>query len=167
MSQDQLRAAHHLIEQGRIADARQILETLDDPTARQWLAQLSAARRPRRGGIGLPLPVLVALGVVIGIGVLVVMLLLTPALLTRMQDRGEGVATQAAGDEALYAALVHYCTMTTGFGGEEPCLSWTEQVIAEHHAEAVACITALGVDTPEALAQVNDCLTTNGIPAPL
>ena len=38
MSQQQLREAHELIEQGRINQARQLLQTLDDPTAKQWLA---------------------------------------------------------------------------------------------------------------------------------
>ena len=166
MSQDQLRQANSLIEQGRIAEARQILETLDDPTARLWLAQLSAARRPRKNGIGIPLPVLVALGLVIGVIVLIVMLVLTPALLTRMQDRTEDVAT-LAGDDALYVALAQYCMVTTGYGGEEPCMSWTELVLEQHHAAAVACVTASVVDTPEARAQVGKCLTANGVPEPL
>lgn len=167
MSQDQLRRAHHLIEQGRTADARQLLQTLDDPTARLWLAQLSAERRPRKRTIALPLPLLVGVGVVIGVIVLILMLLLTPTLLTQMQNRAEDTAAQAVEDEALYATVIHYCTMATGYGSEEPCMSWTEQVIEQQHAAAVTCIGAAALDTPEALAQAGECLAANGVPAPL
>lgn len=167
MAQDQLRHAHTLIEQGRITDARQILVTLDDPTARLWLAQLSAAKRPRKGGIGLSLPVLVAVGVLIGVAVLILMLLLTPALLTRMQNRTEDVATQAAVDDVLYGNLAQYCMVLTGYGGEEPCMSWTELVLEQHRPAAVTCVASFSVNTPEALAQVSNCLTDNDVPAPL
>lgn len=167
MSQEDLRRAHVLIEQGRTAEARQILETLDDPTARQWLAQLRAVRRPRKGGIDVPLPLLVAVGVVIGVALLIVILLLTPTLLTRMQDRTEDTARQAAVDETLYASLAQYCYALTGYGGEEPCMSWTELVLQEHHAAAVTCITPTSANSPEALAQAHDCLSANGVPEPL
>src|SRR5437764_1368672 len=89
MVQEQLNEAHELIEQGRIAEARQLLETLDDPTARLWLSHLTAAKRVRRQSLSrsIPLPVLIAIAVMIGIGALLVILLLTPTLIQRMQDR--------------------------------------------------------------------------------
>ncbi|MCC6804944.1 MAG: hypothetical protein IT319_18830 [Anaerolineae bacterium] len=167
MSQEELRRAHALIERGRTAEARQILETLDDPTARQWLAQLNAARRPRKGGFGVPLPVLVAVGVVIGIAVLIVILLLTPTLLSRMQNRTEDTATQGAVDEALYASILQYCMVTTGYGGEEPCMSWTELVLDQYREAAATCISPASTNSPEAREQANDCLSANGIPEPL
>lgn len=167
MSQEELRRAHALIERGRTAEARHILETLDDPTARQWLAQLNAARRPHKGGIGVPLPVLVAVGVVIGVVVLILMLLLTPALLSRMQNRTEDTATQAAVDEMLYGSILQYCMVTTGYGGEEPCMSWAELVVDQYHEAAVACVSPASTNSPEAREQANDCLSANGVPKPL
>ncbi len=163
MAQDRLRAAHNLIEQGRIAEARQLLQNVDDPTARLWLAQLSATRRPRRQGIGLPLPLLVALGIVIGVAMLIVILLLTPTLLSRMQAR----TADTAAENALQTALARYCATLVGSGADEPCASWVDQVAAQHHAEAVACIEPFGVDTPEARAQVSDCFAGKGVPPPV
>jgi hypothetical protein len=99
--------------------------------------------------------------------VLIAMLLLTPTVLTRMQDRTTDVATQAAADDTLYSSLSQYCYVLTGHGGEEPCMSWTEQVIAEHHEAAVACVTPTSANTPETLAQAHDCLAAGGVPEPL
>ena len=162
MAQEQLRLAHNLIERGRIAEARQLLQNVDDPTARLWLAQLSATRRVRRQGIRLSLPLLVALGIVIGVAMLIVILLLTPTLLSRMQEQ----TADSAAENALQTALSQYCATLVGSSAGEPCASWVDQVSAQHHAEAVACV-APGIDTPEARAQVSDCFAGKGVPPPV
>ena len=168
MVQDQLRAAHALIEQGRINDARRLLRTLDDPTARLWLSQLNANRRTRKAKLSIPLPFLIALAVVIGVVVLGIMLLLTPTLIERIQDQAQdkaNVPNAFSASQQMQAELVQYCAPTYGYGAEA-CLNWADKVIAQHSSEAHACLTRYGVKTPEDRANLGSCLTTNGVPPP-
>ncbi len=169
MVQDQLRAAHALIEQGRIDDARHLLRTLDDPTAQLWLSQLNANRRTRKATLSIPLPFLIALAVVIGVIVLGIMLLLTPTLIDRIQNQAQDNAdsrTVLGADEQLQAQLIQYCTPEYGYGAEA-CLNWADDVVAQHRGEVLACLAQYGIKTPEDRANLGDCLTTNGVPPPV
>jgi hypothetical protein len=167
MVESQLRQAHNLIERGRIEEARKLLETLDDPTARQWLALLNARKRPPKRRNPLPLPLLVALGVVIGIGVIIVIVLLTPTLLARLQSQsGEAQTSTAAANDSLYAGLHQFCTLATGISNDS-CLDWTDAVLRDHRAGAQSCLTASGVDTQEQRTQLAKCLANAGVPPPV
>ena len=158
MSQQQLREAHELIEQGRIAEARQLLQTLDDPTARQWLAQLNAAKRPRKQSLNLPLPLLIALALVIGIGALIVILLLTPTLLSRMQNPPTPTGALTA-DQQMAVTLTNYCRQAVSNAAN--CGSWVQTIMSAHHDAAAMCaITSNGADI------LRDCLANNGVPLP-
>ncbi len=162
MVQDQLRTAHALIEQGRIDEARRLLRTLDDPTARLWLSQLNANRRTRRQTVSVPLPLLIALAVVIGVVALGIILLLTPTLLDRIQNQAQDRAALNA-DEQLQAQLILYCTPASG-SRAEACSNWADGVVAEHRDAALSCLAQYGVETPEDRAVLADCLATNGVP---
>lgn len=172
MAQNQLRTAHALIEHGRIDEARRLLQTLDDPTARLWLNQLDANKRirkaDRRLSRRLSMPLLVALAVVIGIITLVIMLLLTPTLINQIQSQSQdhpNAQSLLAADEQLRVQLIQYCTPKYGTGAAA-CLNWADEVVAQHRGEALACLAQYAVQTPEERAQVADCLTTNGVPLP-
>lgn len=169
MHDTELRAAHDLIERGRTAEARRLLETLgDDPTARQWLAQLNARKRPSRRANPLPLPLLVGVAVVIGIAMIIVIVLLTPTLLSRMENQSaDAQATAAATEESLKAGLTHFCTMTVGYGGSDACLDWSDTVARDFHAAAQRCLAASGVETPEQRTQFGQCLADAGAPPPV
>ncbi len=158
MSQPKLREAHDLIEQGRIAEARQLLQTLDDPTARQWLAQLNAAKRPRKQTLSIPLPLLVALALVIGVGALIVILLLTPTLLSRLQNPPTPTNVLTA-DQQMAITLTNYCTQAVSNSAD--CANWVRGAMADHHESAAMCaITSHDSDG------LRDCLTNNGVPLP-
>jgi hypothetical protein len=167
MVQQQLQQAHDLIEQGRLAEARRLLLTLDDPTARQWLAQIDPNKvsYKRRSSLPLPLPLLIGLAAVVGVVALLVIVLLTPTLLARVQAPAAR-QQQAAADEALYLSLHHLCTMVTGYGGDDACMDWTDLVLRDHHAVAAACLGAAEVETDEDRARVASCLQQNGVPEP-
>jgi hypothetical protein len=167
MYQQQLQQAHDLIEQGRMAEARRLLLTLDDPTARQWLAQIDPNKvsYKRRSSLPLPLPLLIGLAALIGVVALLVIVLLTPTLLARVQ--APGVQQQlAATDESLYASLHHLCTMTTGYGGGDACMDWTDLVLRDHHAVAADCLSGAEVETEDGRTRVGVCLAQNGVPEP-
>jgi len=130
MSQEQLREAHELIEQGRIAEARQLLQTLDDPTARQWLAQLNAAKRSRKQTMSIPLPWLIGLAVLIGIGALIAIILLTPTLVNRIQSRSAPTP-----DPQLVTELTYFCTQARGTN----CPAWVQTVMTQYQPAAEVC----------------------------
>ncbi len=169
MAQDQLRTAHALIERGRIDEARQLLQTLDDPTARLWLSQLNANKRVRKADRRrLSLPLLIALAVVIGIVALVIMLLLTPTLINRIQTQSQdqtSAQSQLAAEEQLRTQLVQYCTPTYGTGAAV-CLTWANEVIAQQRSAALACLAQYDVRTPEDRASLTNCFTANGVSLP-
>jgi hypothetical protein len=168
MHDTELRAAHDLIERGRTAEARRLLETLDDPTARQWLAQLNARKRPSRRANPLPLPLLVGIAVVIGIAMIIVILLLTPTLLSRMENQSaQSQVNAAATEESLKASLAHFCTMTVGYGGSDACMDWTDAVARDYHAAAQRCLAASGVETQAQRTQFGQCLADAGVPPPV
>jgi hypothetical protein len=170
MHDTELRAAHDLIERGRTAEARRLLETLDDPTARQWLAQLNARKRPSRRAtpLPLPLPLLVGIAVVIGIAMIIVILLLTPTLLSRMESQSaQAQANAAATEESLKASLAHFCTMTIGYGGSDACTDWTDVVARDYHAAAQRCLAASGVETQAQRTQFGQCLADASVPPPV
>jgi hypothetical protein len=158
MSQPKLREAHDLIEQGRIAEARQLLQTLDDPTAKQWLAQLNAAKRSRKQTLSLPLPLLVALALVIGVGALIVILLLTPTLLSRIQNPPPPTSILTA-DQQIAITLTNFCAQAVS--NTSNCGKWIQTVLLDHHNAAVICAVPSG-DT----ASLRSCLVNNGVPLP-
>ena len=158
MSQEQLREAHDLIEQGRIAEARQLLETLDDPTAKQWLAQLNAAKRPRKQTLSIPLPLLVALALLIGVSALLVMLLLTPTLLTRLQNPPTPTNVFTA-DQQIAITLTNYCTQSVSNAAK--CGSWVQTVMVEQHQAIVIC----AIPSSD-VAALRSCLVNNNVPLP-
>ncbi|MBI1259531.1 MAG: hypothetical protein GC204_18850 [Chloroflexi bacterium] len=158
MSQEQLREAHDLIEQGRIAEARQLLQTLDDPTAKQWLAQLNAAKRARKQRLSIPLPLLVALALLIGVGALIVMLLLTPTLLARLQNPPTPTSAFTA-DQQIAITLTNYCTQSVSNAAN--CGSWVQMVMVEHHEAVVICAIPSSDTTA-----LRSCLINNNVPLP-
>jgi hypothetical protein len=167
MFDTQLRQAHDLIERGRTAEARRLLQTLDDPTARLWLAQLDARKRPAKRRNPIPLPLLIAVAVVLGVGALIVILLLTPTLLSRLQNGSvEAQASTAAAEETLNADLNHFCTMRTGINSDS-CLDWMDAVLRAYHPAAVSCLSASGVETQEQRAAFGQCLASAGVPPPV
>ena len=157
MSQQQLREAHDLIEQGRITEARQLLQTIDDPTAKQWLAQLNA-RRSRKQTLSVPLPLLVAVALVIGVGALLVILLLTPTLLSRMQNPPPPTSILTA-DQQLAITLTNFCAQAVS--NTANCGSWIQTVLLDHHNAAVIC----AIPSSDAAA-LRNCLVNNGVPLP-
>lgn len=166
MAQQQLQQAHDLIEQGKLTEARRLLLTIDDPVARQWLAQIDPNKvsyKRRRSSLPIPLGALFAAAAVIGVVALIVIILLTPALLARVQSPA---APSLTADEALYASLQHVCTMTTGNDMGEACMDWTDLVLRDHHDAAAACVGVADVETDSGRALVVACLTQNGVPAP-
>jgi hypothetical protein len=130
MSQQQLHEAHALIEQGRIAEARALLQTLDDPTARQWLAQLNAAKRSRKQSMSIPLPMLIGLAVLIGVGALIVIILLTPTLINRIQSKSAPTP-----DPQLVTELTYFCTQAKGTN----CPTWVQTVMTQYQSAAEVC----------------------------
>jgi len=150
MSQQQLREAHELIEQGRINQARQLLQTLDDPTAKQWLAQLNAAKRPRKQAMSVPLPLLIALALLIGIGALIVIILLTPTLVKRIQTNAAPTA-----NPQLVTELTYFCTQAKGAN----CDSWVQTVMTQYQSAAVLCFGP----SSDRLARAG-CLANAGVP---
>jgi hypothetical protein len=167
MAQEQLREAHELIEQGRLAEARQLLETLDDPTARLWLTQITAARRVRRQSLSraVPLPLLIAIAVFIGIGALIVILLLTPTLIQRIQERNQQQSPITL-DVQLQAQLIDFCTAALGAANSDKCHLWTQTIMGSYHAAAATCLSSFGGTTPDLRVKFATCLTNAGVPLP-
>ena len=168
MSQPELHKAHDLIEQGKFEQARQLLQTLDDPTARLWLAQLNASRRPRKQQLDIPLPLLVSIAIVIGIGALIVIILLTPTLLRQIGNRAASTATPNLADQELWNNLDQYCMVMFSGGQEEPCLSWADTVSSEYHDAAAACIAQFSTEvaTPNPNSDLSACFDKANIRLP-
>jgi len=164
MYEQELREAHTLIEQGRITEARKLLQTLDDPTARQWLVQLTATKHDFKRRSAIPLPLLIAIATVIFVGALIVMLLLTPTLLNRL--RNPPTNTPALQEEQLYNNLIQLCQAALSSSDQEPCTTWANAVFTNYHPAALACVAEYGVDTPENRTKTSQCLDTNSVPPP-
>jgi len=162
MAEGQLQTAHDLIEQGRIAEARRLLETIDDPIARQWLAQLNASKRTQKltYTIPLPLPWLIGIAVVIGLIALVVMILLTPRLIASLQHNGANAANNAptlsSDDTALIAELRQFCTTDSA-----DCTNWATKVVTDYHDQAAACLKQ-----SSDVKAFSVCLADAGVPPP-
>ncbi|HVU10831.1 MAG TPA: hypothetical protein VHD90_06110 [Phototrophicaceae bacterium] len=164
MSQAELQKAHDLIEQGKFEQARQLLQTLDDPTARLWLAQLNASRRPRKQQLDIPLPLLVGVALVIGVGALIVIILLTPTLLTRMRNQSAPTATLSIQDQ-ISSAVANFCAQEYRVHhSDDPsqaCGNWTLMVLQSHPNAAIDCMGQSSDSTA-----YGQCLLNAGVPPP-
>ncbi len=167
MAQEQLREAHELIEQGRIAEARQLLATIDDPTARLWLTQITAPKRARRQSISraIPLPLLIAVAVVIGVGALLVILLLTPTLIQRIQKQNNQQPALSS-DVQLQAQLADFCAAAIGAANTSQCATWTQSVLALYRDAAITCLNNYAGSTSDMRVKQATCLTNGGVPLP-
>ena len=172
MSEEKLRTAHKLINQGRYDAARHVLHQIEgDPTAVAWLEKLEPLKT-KRGRSGGNLPVaLIVMGFAIGIIVLILSIRFLPPILLQAElqqfggvpypdDYGDIEITE---EEILYAELANYCYTSTGYGGEL-CLDWTDVVLAEHRHAVNACKSTLDLDDPEDRYTFGVCLKEWDVP---
>jgi hypothetical protein len=144
------------------------LRAIDDPPARAWLENLQPLSvKPKRDPPNLNLPLLV-IGLAIGVLILIAAVAFIPQFIEKTNEARLNSFlddTEITADEEFYADLVHYCTVTVGYGIES-CLDWVDLTLDEHVDAAHYCMGQADVETPEGRALIGDCLQRNDVPAP-
>lgn len=161
-TESSLRRARGLIKQGRYAPARAILEQLDDPAARAWLEELENAKPKQKRQFDWWLP-LVVVAAAVGVTILV---LVAPAIIEQTQQASYDNALDPAfidQSEQFYLDLMHYCTLTVGYGVES-CMDWSDLVTLEHREVAETCLDQFDVRKDDEMAGFGECLQKQGVP---
>ena len=164
MSEERLRTAHKLIQQGRYHVARDILREMDHPIAQAWLQQIENKQsKPPKREVNWVLPLMIV-GAIIGISVLVVFLTIRPIPtgLSVFDALPEDIPLSE--QDEFYLEMMHYCTQRVGYG-VELCMDWTEMVVAEHQSKAVACLEE-AQNRREWQETMHACIINTDIPPP-
>jgi hypothetical protein len=148
MSEERLRTARKLIEQGRYDAAEHILRQIDHPTAQVWLEKLRTLEPKRERQTNWRLPIL-ALAFAIGVVALVLALMFLPRFIALLQEKTNdaylGDAHFGPEDERYYD-LIHFCTMTVGTASI--LYDWVDSVTVMNIGAANNCLTQFDVETP-------------------
>lgn len=171
--QQQFQRAHQLITNRQYDEARKLLQQIDDPKAKEWLAQLEDKQK-----VSTPSTLVSSKMLLFGVGAavlimgLVLAFLYAPTLIEAMQPNTVEQYlddTVVSDEEILYANVASYCYKITGYGGEL-CLDWTDMVMADHRATAETCLNPyreVEILSDEDYLDIGDCFATASVPDPL
>jgi len=169
----QFHQAHELITAQRYADARKLLQEIDDPQAEVWLKQLEDKQKQSIPST-LFSPMMLLFGIsaiIIGLG-LVLAFMYVPPLIEAVQPNETDQyidEMSVSDDEIIYSHIAGYCYHITGYGGEL-CLDWADLVMGDYNATAVSCVTPYidtGLLDDLDYSEIGLCLTGASVPDPL
>ena len=168
MSEDRVRTAKKMIKQGRFDHAKEILEELDDPEARDLLGQLDTLKA-QSGGFSVSTPVLLIIG---SAALLIVAIVVALSGVLEEEDQFDD---RYAEWDKLHIELVRYCTPILG-NDEIGCLDWANFLLGNTFADEFGpyftvvqeCLgpDAESLETPELAATFGECIQAAEVPEP-
>ena len=168
MSDDKLRQAKKLIQQGRYHIAVDILRGVDDPRARAWIEKLQTMTvKQKRQGPDMRIWLWVA-GLSIAVLIFIASAIFGPRFVERFnEERIEAIYeledTGLFFDEEDYLTVISYCSSIVTYGSET-CMDWTELMLREYADVTQFCFGQADVDTEEGRWIIGECLQRNNAP---
>lgn len=165
--------AHQLMTAQRYDEARKLLQQIDHPKAKEWLAQLEDKQK-----VSTPSTLVSSKMLLFGVGAtmlilgLVLAFLYAPTLIEAMQPNTVEQYlddTVVSEEEILYANVASYCYQITGYGGSDLCLDWTDEVMADHRATAETCLNPyreVEILSDDDYLDIGDCFAGASVPDP-